>query len=195
MADIPFDWSIYATGGATRPDSFTGMTPDFNSALQNMIMSAPPEIQRELQVSSGYRSPERQAQLWAEALQKYGSPEAARKWVAPPGSSQHNHGNAADLRYVSDAARAWAHANAAQYGLAFPLGNEPWHVELAKARGGAAGGPIPQPGAPMPPTQPNAFAGPPTRPQNALAALPPVQLDPQAFMTSRRYNYLPLGTA
>ena len=195
--DFPFDWSQYATGGATRPDSFTGMAPDFNSALSMMFQNAPPEIQRELQVSSGYRSNERQSQLWAEALQKYGSPEAARKWVAPPGSSQHNHGNAADLSYVSDAARQWAHQNAAQYGLAFPLGNEPWHIELATARGGAApnalGGPA---GATAGGPQPqNAFAAPQQhpQPQNALASLPPVQLDPRQFMTSRQYQFTPLG--
>ncbi|RPJ83209.1 MAG: hypothetical protein EHM13_08005 [Acidobacteria bacterium] len=46
---------------------------------------------------------------------------------------------AADLQYASPAARKWAHENAAQYGLAFPLGNEDWHVELAGARGGGAG--------------------------------------------------------
>mgnify|MGYP002140046610 FL=1 len=57
---------------------------------------APPDIRRQLQVYSGYRSPERQAQLWDAALKKYGSPEAARKWVAPPGRSQHGHGNAAE---------------------------------------------------------------------------------------------------
>lgn len=33
-------------------------------------------------------------------------------------------------------ARAWVHANASKYGLSFPLGNEPWHIELATARGG-----------------------------------------------------------
>src|SRR5690606_28212272 len=33
-------------------------------------------------------------------------------------------------------AREWAHANAPNYGLAFPLGHEPWHVELAGARSG-----------------------------------------------------------
>lgn len=140
MAGI--DWTKYATGGAQRPDSLSGMQPAFNQSLSAMFANAPPEIQSELRVMSGYRSPERQAQLWQEALAKYGSPEAARKWVAPPGKSQHNSGNAADLSYLSPAARAWAHQNAAQYGLAFPLSNEPWHVELATARGGAGLSPV-----------------------------------------------------
>lgn len=164
------------------------MEGNFAQSLEAMFANAPPEIQAEMRVSSGYRSPERQAQLWQEALAKYGSPEAARKWVAPPGNSQHNHGNAADLKYLSPAAREWAHSNAAQYGLAFPLSNEPWHIEAAGARGGASQG--------------NALAGvgmagsaqghADHQPQqNALAQVqqPPkpefktTQLDPRAFMT------------
>jgi hypothetical protein len=143
-----FDWSKYATGGAaSRPDSFTGLSDPFSQALQEMLLAAPPEVQ--IGVSSAYRSPELQAKLWEDALVKYGSPEAARKWVAPPGNSQHNHGNAGDLKFTTPAAREWAHANAAKYGLAFPLSNEPWHIELGTARSGgpamayAGGAPTP----------------------------------------------------
>lgn len=130
----------FAVAGATRPDSFSGMTPAFSSSLQQMIASAPPDIANELRIMSGYRSVQRQAELWNAALKKYGSAAAARKWVAPPGKSGHNHGHAADLRYASKKARKWAHANAAKFGLAFPLGNEPWHIELASARSGGGGG-------------------------------------------------------
>ena len=136
-----FDWSPYAVGGALRPDSFSGLNPVFNQSLSRLISSAPPEISPHLRVTSGFRSPERQAQLWKEALQKYGSESVARKWVAPPGRSQHNHGAAADLKFLNDSAREWAHANAAQYGLSFPLSNEPWHIELASARGGGTPAP------------------------------------------------------
>ena len=136
MAD--FDFSRVAVGGAQRPDSFTGMDPAFAAALAQMFQNAPPEIARALQVTSGYRSPDRQAALFADAVKKYGSEAAARKWVAPPGKSKHNHGHAADLKFTDDSARKWAHANAAQYGLAFPLSNEDWHVEMAGARGGHA---------------------------------------------------------
>jgi len=135
---MAWDWTPYLAGGAAaRPDSMSGMNPEFQSALANMFASAPPDIRGQLQIKSGYRSPEVQAKLYADALAKYGSPEAARKWVAPPGKSQHGHGNAGDLGYLSPAAREWAHQNAAQYGLAFPLSNEDWHIELASARGGA----------------------------------------------------------
>jgi hypothetical protein len=133
---MAFDFTNYRVGGAMRPDSMSGMQPAFLAALEAMFAGAPPEIQQNLRVGSGYRSPQRQAQLWAGALQKYGSPAAARKWVAPPGRSQHGHGNAADLKFLSDQARQWVHQNAGQHGLAFPLANENWHIELAGARGG-----------------------------------------------------------
>lgn len=191
------DWTQYATGGATRPDSFSGMNPEFSNALAQMFSTAPPEIQAQLRVGSGYRSPERQAQLWEEALRKYGSPEAARKWVAPPGNSQHNHGNAADLKYLSPEARAWAHANAAQYGLAFPLDNEDWHIELAAARGGQSGAPHSAGGHTA--AAPNALAALPQQvAKNALSvedawqlsrmfAPRTGQIDPQMFMTKGRF--------
>lgn len=131
------DLSQYLIGGAAaRPDSLTGFDPRLNDRLGQMFVAAPPEVREVLRISSGYRSPEKQAQLWQEALTKYGSPEAARKWVAPPGKSNHNHGTAADLKYLAPTAQQWAHANAANYGLAFPLSNEPWHIEIAEARGG-----------------------------------------------------------
>lgn len=135
------DLTPFLIGGATRPDSVSGFNPAFRSSITQLFGSAPPDIQASLRLSSGYRSPERQAQLYAEALKKYGSPEAARKWVAPPGRSNHNHGQAADLKYLSPAARQWAHANAPKFGLAFPLANEPWHIELASARGGKGAAP------------------------------------------------------
>lgn len=137
----------FLVGGATRPDAISGMDSRFSSALSQMFAAAPPEIQHNMRVMSGYRSPEVQAGLWANALKKYGSPEAARKWVAPPGHSMHNKGFASDLRYLDPAATKWAHDNASKFGLAFPLANENWHVELAGQRGHQHS---PQPGqAPM----------------------------------------------
>jgi hypothetical protein len=132
MAD--FDWSPYAVGGATRPDAMSGMNAQFRAALQGLISSAPNGIREQLQVFSGYRSPTKQAELYDRALQKYGSPQAARQWVAPPNRSQHNKGMAADLKYLSPQAKAWVRENAPVHGLSFPLKNEPWHVELATAR-------------------------------------------------------------
>jgi hypothetical protein len=186
------DWSTYAVGGATRPDAISGLDQGFQEALARMFLEAPENVRGALRLVSAYRSPERQAELWDQALAKYGSPERARKWVAPPGRSKHNSGHAADLKYLDPAARAWVHENAARYGLAFPLSHEPWHIELASARGGGgAGGSTSN----SPPTG-NALAAlgrdaPAQAPQNALApSQAPFQwsggLDPTAFV-SRPY--------
>ena len=123
---------------ADRQDHLDGIRPEFRGALARMFAAAPPEFQAQIRLNSGYRSEERQAQLYQEALAKYGSPEAARKWVAPPGKSRHQHGDAYDLQFGSDTAKQWVHANAGQFGLAFPMAHEDWHIELASARGGAA---------------------------------------------------------
>lgn len=138
------------------PDSLQ-FDPNFGSALNSLFSAAPPEIQQYLRINSGYRSNDRQAQLYQQALAKYGSEAAARKWVAPPGRSRHNHGHAADLGYLSPQAKTWVHQNASRFGLAFPMAHEPWHIELAGARGqqsspGAAlttgpSSPAPQPNA------------------------------------------------
>ena len=124
--------SVLASGKAKS--HIEGMADTFASKLAKMIASMPDNLKGSVTINSGYRSVERQQQLWLDALKKYGSPEAARKWVAPPGNSQHNKGNAADLGYGSDAARQWVHANAGNFGLSFPLSNENWHIEDASAR-------------------------------------------------------------
>ena len=141
---MSYNWSPYAVGGATRPDSFTNMQPEFQSSLFAMLQAADQNVGPGLQVYSGYRSPERQAELWEAALAKYGSPEAARKGVAPPGRSKHNTGQAADLKYngkrldqlaEDHPVRSWLQTNADQFGLSFPMSWEPWQVEAAGARG------------------------------------------------------------
>ncbi len=131
------------------PESVDGMSNAMADRLAAMMDAAPPNVKEGLDILSGARSVERQTQLWNQALAKYGSPEAARKWVAPPpgveGSkgSQHNHGNASDLGWkggkFSSAPKEvqdWVHANAGAYGLTFPMGHEPWHIETAEARKG-----------------------------------------------------------
>lgn len=181
-----WDWSPYLVGGGTRADAMTGLNPAFGSALQQMFAAAPEQVRAQLRINSAYRSPEVQTRLWDEALAKYGSPEAARKWVAPPGRSQHNHGRAADLKYLSPEAKAWAHQNAAQYGLAFPMGHEPWHIELAGARDGAA--PTLSFGPDVPQIDPNSLQGmfAPGQPAAAMPAAPAVPAAQAAEQASSR---------
>lgn len=134
---MAYDLSGILTGGASaRSDSLSGLNTDFEAGIERMLAGAPPDIAHELSIMSAYRSPETQAVLWKNALAKYGSESAARKWVAPPGHSQHGFGRAIDWKYASDRARNWVRSNAGNYGMVFPLSNEPWHMEPAGARAG-----------------------------------------------------------
>ena len=82
----------------------------------------------ELQVDSGWRSPEYQEQLLREAISKYGSEAQARRWVATPKTSAHVSGDAIDIG--PSGAAAWLSEHGSRYGLCQIYGNEPWHYEL-----------------------------------------------------------------
>ena len=114
-----------------------GMEDTLADRLARLISEAPQDIRDGLKINSGYRSVQRQTEIYRAAVAKYGSEAEARKWAAPPGRSNHNHGRAADLGYGNDAVRAYVHENAARYGLSFPMAHEPWHIETAEARSGA----------------------------------------------------------
>lgn len=131
----PYDIWQHAVDGATREDA-RNLDPRFLAMLQQFYGAAPEDIRDDLLIMSAYRSPQRQAEIYNAAVAKYGSPEAARKWAAPPGRSNHNKGLAIDFRYATPEAREWAHANLAAHGLALPMSYEPWHVEPAWARSG-----------------------------------------------------------
>jgi hypothetical protein len=140
------DWSQYAVGGAaSREDSFTGLNPVMQSRLAMMLQAAERELgPGALRITSAYRSPELQAVLYQNALERYGSEAEARRWVAPPGGSQHNFGTAVDfaaaggglLRDPDSREAQWLRENAPRFGLAVPMDWEPWQVELAGAREG-----------------------------------------------------------
>jgi hypothetical protein len=82
----------------------------------------------ELFVDSGWRSAQYQEHLLEEAVAKYGSDEAAARWVATPDTSAHVSGDAVDVG--PPAAAAWLSEHGAAYGLCRIYGNEPWHYEL-----------------------------------------------------------------
>jgi hypothetical protein len=94
-----------------------------------------------LTIVSGYRSVRNQKALWERALARYGSPAAARIYVAPPGGSPHHSGRAIDfyLGIPNDsanisalrgtAAYRWLVCNAARFGFT-PYSAEPWHWEF-----------------------------------------------------------------
>ena len=112
-----------AVGGSTD-----GLHRDLAAAVQRLTTASVGRVW----VVSGFRSPERQAQLWAEALIEHGSPEAADDWVARPGSSMHEKGLAVDLG--GDLDEAVRLIDELGLPLHRPLAHEPWHFELSGAR-------------------------------------------------------------
>jgi hypothetical protein len=94
-----------------------------------------------LTIVSGYRSIATQKMLWERALNRYGSPAAARVYVAPPGRSPHHTGRAIDfyLGITNDSANIpslrrtpayrWLVCNAGRFGFT-PYSVEPWHWEF-----------------------------------------------------------------
>lgn len=105
-----------------------GLHPRLQAAVAQLISAAAGDIW----LVSGYRSRQRQSELWAGALERYGSAEAADDWVAPPGSSMHERGLAVDLG--GDLVRANSLIGALGLPLYRPLSNEPWHFELIGSR-------------------------------------------------------------
>lgn len=93
-----------------------------------------------LTVTSGWRSPEYQEQLLADAVLTYGSQEEAARWVATPATSPHVTGNAVDIGPYD--AIDWLSRFGAEYGLCQIYVNEPWHFEL---RPEAVGSSCPRP--------------------------------------------------
>lgn len=136
--------SKLAEGYEARVGDVDGLHPEKAVRLAAFLKAAESEG-HDIRVLSGARSRERQAKLWDDAVKKYGSPNAARMFVAPPGGSTHESGEAVDLQYGDRApglggkrtpAVEWAHANARRFGLSFPLGHEDWHIEPVEARSG-----------------------------------------------------------
>ncbi len=91
----------------------------------------------ELRVFSAYRDKKHQARLWRRALKKYGSPEKARKWVAPPGGSNHQTGGTIDVNAVNIATgkKDASYLKKILPALGFEnYKTEPWHWEFYSGR-------------------------------------------------------------
>jgi hypothetical protein len=84
----------------------------------------PPELAREVAITSGWRSIATQAAL---AARPHTHP------VARPGpNAPHVRGDAADINWsaLSPAAKAYIRSHAAEFGLHFPVRGEPWHIQV-----------------------------------------------------------------
>ncbi|MFN2526144.1 MAG: M15 family metallopeptidase [Actinomycetota bacterium] len=108
--------------------STNGLNLELQRAVDELLRAA----KGSLYLVSGYRSRDRQAELWKDALARYGDPEIADDWVARPGASMHERGLAVDLGGDLETAVRLID----QLGLPMyrPLPNEPWHFELQGSR-------------------------------------------------------------
>lgn len=89
-----------------------------------------------LEITSGFRSLDRQTALFMAAVKKYGSEEAASHWVLPPTASHHPLGLAIDVNYPNDlTSTLWLEKNGFTYGLCRAYVNEWWHFEALTAPG------------------------------------------------------------
>lgn len=117
-----------------REGGIEGLEDEFHKRLLAMFSAMPENVRAGVQIISAHRTEEHQEELVRKAKEKYGADW--RKWAAPPGRSNHNHGRAMDLRYNTNIARSWIHENAARFGLEFPMSHEPWHIEPKGLRDG-----------------------------------------------------------
>ena len=117
--------------GASPFDRDQPGVTELDPALLDAVREAAADAEADgvdVRVTSGWRSPEYQAQLLRDAVSTYGSLAEAERWVATPETSSHVSGDAVDLGPA--AARTWLSRHGASYGLCQIYGNEPWHFEL-----------------------------------------------------------------
>ncbi len=125
------------------PISLDGLHPTLMRPRVEAVLADPEAVAMGLYVVSAYRSVARQTVLWLAAVAKYRSVAAARRWVAPPGRSNHGprvdgYGTAVDFgvpgvkavdgRWPA-AIRARADAIWVRHGLFSPMAWEDWHAE------------------------------------------------------------------
>lgn len=94
----------------------------------------------DINITSGYRSLDRQSYLYQQALKKYGSNAEATKWVLPAEKSNHPWGLAIDINYRISGTKArqsaiWLDQNGYKFGLCRRYQNEWWHFEPLVAPG------------------------------------------------------------
>ncbi len=138
------------SGVVTESVTATGVADSLHPLLLNRFTAAKIVAARQgvnLYITSGFRTRERQGELFREALSRYGSESEAAKWVLPPHFSHHPEGLAVDINYPGDRAGArWLERNGYRFGLCRVYANEWWHFEAVSS-----------PGEPCPPMAPNAL--------------------------------------
>lgn len=123
-------------GARAGGSDVSDLSGEFGNRLQAAIAAAEAATGARAVISSGFRTTAEQARIYAEHQAMPGG--LAAHPAAPPGSSLHEVGAAADLG--PGAVLDWLHAHAGEYGLEFLPGqtgiNDPGHIQIA---GGSRG--------------------------------------------------------
>jgi len=142
----PADAELVVVGRYRQTGREVKMRADAAAALLDLMVQARADGVAVMPIS-GFRTVAYQESLFQRALAKYGSEDAAVRWVGRPGHSEHHSGLVVDLGEEAspacdveppfEATRAfhWLQTNAAHFGfeLSYPPGNprgvhyEPWH--------------------------------------------------------------------
>jgi D-alanyl-D-alanine carboxypeptidase len=136
--EIGTDDGVIKDAGSISPfaddlPAIANLDPDLRSAMQDAARDAIDDGV-DFVITSGWRSAAYQQQLLDEAVQEYGSAEAAGEFVLPPDRSRHVTGEAVDVGYTD--ANSWLSQHGDTYGLCQIYANEMWHFELATTPGG-----------------------------------------------------------
>jgi hypothetical protein len=115
------------SGGSGQYPGVSGDT-DFMPALGMALSRMSKAAGQSIYVQSGWRSYAEQAALYEDYLNGTGN------LAAPPGSSNHESGRAADITPGSEVFGSMA----SRFGLGFTVPGESWHIELLR-RGGLVG--------------------------------------------------------
>lgn len=110
----------------TGSDETDGLTPALARSFARARAAAAADGVT-IELVSGHRSAADQQGLFDAAVARYGSADAARRWVLPPEDSAHVSGEAVDVG--PRAAARWLEANGERFGLCRRYANEWWHFE------------------------------------------------------------------
>jgi D-alanyl-D-alanine carboxypeptidase len=136
-------WETWEEPALTPFDTDHVALRNLDPALLQAVQQAARDARNdgiELLVTSGWRSKEEQQRLLDEAVDKYGSLEAARRFVSTPEESTHVSGTGVDIGPTD--ADDWLIRHGSRYGLCQTYANEMWHFELMTAPGGRCPAPM-----------------------------------------------------
>jgi len=125
---LPYDITQHLNANARQ--GYGNLADPMKMALARMLMNMPPEYRNQLLISDTGRNWDQQV----AAARRHGlDPMTGKPGVLAPWGRGKHHGKAAtaiDFYKPRPDALRWMRENAGQYGLAFPIKQDPWHMEF-----------------------------------------------------------------